>query len=129
VCSDISERREILVVDNDEAVTRALSLRLNNDGYICHAAQTGMQAVSLFDRYPIDAIVTDLNMPCGSGTDLIKTIRRTSDVPIIVVTGFSNELGKDVKGLNVTVLRKPFETRAVIDLIELGIATTKLKAA
>lgn len=112
-------KADILIVDNDEAVTRALSLRLEDAGNHCHIAYSAVQALALFQQHPIDLIVTDLNMPGGGGAALVQGVRQTSDVPIIVVTGFSDEMRQGVKGKGVTVLRKPFEIQSILELIEL----------
>lgn len=82
--------RKLLIVDNDEGLVEALSLRLSDAGFDCLTARSGSQGISLFHEGSFDAVLTDLNMPSGDGTSLIRGIRATSDVPVIVITGFES---------------------------------------
>lgn len=109
----------VLAVDNDELVTRALMLRLEDAGYTCQTASSGAQALSLLRGMPFDLIITDLNMPCGSGSELIHSVRQSSEIPIIVLTGFADHWKTKLIGKGVTVLRKPFDIQAILDLVEL----------
>ena len=108
----------ILIVDNDEGMVQALSTRLEAEGYQCVTAHTGAQGLGEFEQGTIDLVVTDLNMPVLDGAALILRIRAHSDVPIIVVTGFSREYGEHLEGVtNVTLIEKPFEAQAFMDLV------------
>ena len=76
--------------------------------------KSGLAAVR---REPIDLIVLDLGLPDGSGLDLLRTLRSTSDVPIIIVTGRSEEADR-VVGLELGAddyLVKPFSQREYAD--------------
>jgi CheY-like chemotaxis protein len=123
------DQTQVLVVDNDDAVTRLLALRLEDAGYACHTAACGSQALAIFQARPVDVVVTDLNMPNGDGATLVSSIRQRSDVPIIVLTGFSDELRAGVRGKGVTLLRKPFDAHAIIDLIEVECLCRRADAA
>lgn len=113
----------ILVIDNDEAVVRAIATRLEAMGYDCVTASTGAQGLAMFSDQTIDLVITDLNMPMLDGAFLLTEIRAISQVPVIVVTGFVNAYAPALAGLtNVTVLRKPFEAAALIDMVELELA-------
>ena len=94
-------------------------LRLEDAGYACQTASSGAQALSLLRDMPFDLIITDLNMPCGSGSELIESVRQSPDIPIIVLTGFADHWMKQLGGKGVTVLRKPFDIQAILDLVEL----------
>ena len=113
----------ILIVDNDDAVVRAIATRLDTLGYECVTAGTGAQGLSLFGEQDMDLVITDLNMPMLDGAFLLTEIRAISQVPVIVVTGFVNAYARTLMShANVTVLRKPFETAALIDMVELELA-------
>lgn len=117
---DVSDqgRQSILVVDNDPSVLQALVARLASVGYCCESACSGGQALSLFQAHGADLVISDLNMPGGDGGSLADNLRRISDVPIIIISGFADasqtKLG-DIK--NVQFLKKPFETSQLLDLI------------
>jgi DNA-binding response OmpR family regulator len=113
----------ILVIDNDEGIVRAIATRLEALGYDCVTASTGAQGLALFSDQSIDLVITDLNMPMLDGAFLLTEIRAISQVPVIVVTGFSHAYAQHLAGqTNVTVLRKPFEAAALIDMVELELA-------
>lgn len=112
------EKRTILVIDNDEDLTGALTKRLGSLGFHCISAASGAQGLAEFRGAPVDLVISDLNMPGGDGVVLAESIRRTSNVPIIFVTGFRDDYKRRLRHIqNVTTLRKPFDTQDLIDLI------------
>jgi len=112
----------ILIIDNDEAVTRAISTRLGTLGYRCVTALTGAQGMAQFSQWNIDLVITDLIMPELDGVGLVERIRRISEVPIIVVTGFRDCVARVRRMSGTTVLEKPFESDALVDLVEAELA-------
>lgn len=110
----------ILVVDDDEDITRMITRFLGTRGHTCVTAHTGAQGAVEFDPECTSLIITDLNMPAGDGIALISRIRRQSNVPIIVVTAFNREYSAQLRTQKgITVLRKPFDSYALLDLVEL----------
>ena len=113
----------VLVIDNDEMLVQAVAIRLGQLGCRCVVAHSGAQGLSAFDHDEIDLVVTDLNMPDGNGVDLARHIRRGSDVPIIIITGFSQEYASRVSHIGrVTVIQKPFELEELLSLVELELS-------
>lgn len=113
---------KVLIVDNDEGLVEALSLRLSYAGFECTTANSGSQGIALFEDGVYDAVLTDLNMPSGDGTSLIRGIRASSDVPVIVITGFESSYSEALEGYqNVFVVKKPFEMNSLIDEVEIAI--------
>lgn len=111
---------EVLIVDNDEGAVLAMKLRLEQAGYRCTTAHTGAQALAAFHTEYTGLVITDLNMPNGTGIDLIQSLQLLGNTPIIVVTGFSDAYAQGLKRAgNVTVLRKPFEMSALLELVDL----------
>jgi DNA-binding response OmpR family regulator len=124
-----SDKRTILVIDDDADLTRALTKRLGSMGYRCVAAASGAQGLAEFRAGPIDLVISDLNMPGGDGVALAETIRRASDVPIIFVTGFRADFKRRLRHIeNVTTLQKPFDSRDLIDLITTTLGETPAPA-
>jgi DNA-binding response OmpR family regulator len=118
-----NDRQTILAIDNDDDLLRALAKRLGSLGFRCITAASGAQGLVQFRGDKVDLIVSDLNMPDGDGLALAETVRRTSDVPIIFVTGFRDEFKRRLRVIrNVTTLRKPFNSQTLIDLISLALA-------
>ena len=76
----------VLVVDDDPALVRALTINLRARGYEVHAARTGAGALQLAAAHPPDAVVLDLGLPDLDGNDVIAGLRGWTDVPILVLS-------------------------------------------
>jgi EAL domain-containing protein (putative c-di-GMP-specific phosphodiesterase class I) len=78
----------VLVVDDEEALARAIGRSLEAAGYEVERASDGMRAVDLVANGPFDAIVSDIEMPRMNGIRFLQNVRqRDADVPIILITG------------------------------------------
>jgi two-component system KDP operon response regulator KdpE len=76
----------VLVVDDDPALVRALTINLRARGYEVHAAATGAGALQLAATHPPDAVVLDLGLPDLDGNEVIAGLRGWTDVPILVLS-------------------------------------------
>jgi two-component system KDP operon response regulator KdpE len=76
----------VLVVDDDPALVRALTINLRARGYEVHAAGTGARALQLAAAHPPDAVVLDLGLPDLDGSEVIAGLRGWTDVPILVLS-------------------------------------------
>jgi DNA-binding response OmpR family regulator len=76
----------ILAVEDDERIRTAVKLALEDEGWIVDEASSGEEAVVLFLREPADVVLIDIMLPGIDGFELCRTIRRSSDVPIVMVT-------------------------------------------
>ena len=106
----------ILVVEDEESFSDALSFMLRKEGFTVSVASTGPAALAQFDRSPADLVLLDLMLPGMSGTDLCRAIRATSRVPIIMVTAKDSELDK-VLGLELGAddyVTKPYSSRELV---------------
>ena len=109
----------ILVVDDDQALRRALTRALELEGFDVEAAEDGAQATAVFDeasRQLPDLVVLDVLMPNRDGLAACRAIRATSDVPILMLTA-RGAVDDRVEGLEAGAddyLAKPF---AVVELI------------
>jgi EAL domain-containing protein (putative c-di-GMP-specific phosphodiesterase class I)/CheY-like chemotaxis protein len=81
-------RRSVLVVDDEEVLTRAMTRVLEARGYRVKTAHDGNAAIQLIRREPFDVIVSDIQMPGMTGIDLLRIVRAYDlDVPVILMTG------------------------------------------
>lgn len=80
------DRSRILVVDDESQITRVLRTTLSSNGYDVRTAPDGESALELFGDWKPDLIVTDLFMPGISGVELCRAIRKSSQVPVIVLS-------------------------------------------
>ena len=76
----------ILSVEDDERIRTAVKLALEDEGWSVEEADTGEEALNAFQRQPADVVLIDIMLPGIDGFDVCRAIRRTSDVPIIMVT-------------------------------------------
>ncbi len=85
------EKLNILIADDDKVFLNSLMHHLSKFDHHIITAADGKKAVSLFDEYLPDLVLTDLRMPRVDGLDVIKHIRSYSnDIPVIVVSGQGN---------------------------------------
>jgi two-component system KDP operon response regulator KdpE len=82
----MSERRRILVVDDEPQITRVLRTSLSSQGYDIRVANDGETAQEIMKDWTPDLVVTDLSMPNMDGLELCRRLRVTSQVPIIVLS-------------------------------------------
>ncbi len=100
----------ILSVEDDERIRQAVKLALEDEGWIVDEAESGEVAIDIFQRHPSDVVLIDIMLPGIDGFELCRTIRRTSDVPVVMVTA-RNDTHDIVAGLEAGAddyLTKPF---------------------
>lgn len=76
----------ILTVEDDERIRTAVRLALEDEGWEVEEADTGEEALQAFTRQPSDVVLIDIMLPGIDGFDVCRSIRRVSDVPIVMVT-------------------------------------------
>ena len=84
----------ILVVDDEPQILRALQTNLRGAGYEVITAATAEEALAEAAMRPPDAVILDLLLPDGSGTDVCRELRRWSAVPVIVLSAVGDESEK-----------------------------------
>lgn len=83
--------QKILVVE-DEALTREGIIEyLQYQGYAVWSAEDGQQALDLFSRVSFDLLLLDIMLPKKNGFELLKEIRKTSTVPVLMLTAMTDE--------------------------------------
>lgn len=76
----------ILAVEDDERIRTAVKLALEDEGWVVAEASTGEDALTSFQREPADVVLIDIMLPGIDGFEVCRSIRRISDVPIVMVT-------------------------------------------
>jgi two-component system KDP operon response regulator KdpE len=84
----------ILVVDDEPQILRALQMKLRGAGYTVDTAATAQEALMKAGMRPPEAIVLDLLLPDGSGTDVCRELRRWNSAPILVLSAVGEEKEK-----------------------------------
>ena len=106
----------ILIVDDDRRIRELLKRYLSDSGYRVTAAEHAAEARARLEGMAFDLIVMDVMMPGESGLDLTRDLRRTSNVPILMLTA-RGEASDRIDGLERGVddyLAKPFEPRELL---------------
>jgi len=111
-----SETRRILLVEDEKTIRDTVAAYLEREGYWVTPAEDGQAALDHFEKHRFDLVVLDLMLPKVPGEQVCKTIRDTSDVPIIMLTA-KGELEDRVAGLELGAddyLVKPFSPRELV---------------
>ncbi len=106
----------VLVVEDEESFSDALSYMLRKEGFEVSVAPTGTSALTEFDRTGADIVLLDLMLPEMSGTEVCRQLRSRSHVPIIMVTARDSEIDK-VVGLEIGAddyVTKPYSPRELV---------------
>ena len=82
----MKDRPEILVVDDDPNISRLEQLYLEKENYEVRTAADGNAAIAEFRRLPPDLILLDVMLPGADGYEVLKTVRRSGNIPVIMVT-------------------------------------------
>jgi ATP-dependent Lon protease len=83
-------QQSILIVDDEEIARTNMGHVLRKEGYTCHCAGNGAEALEIMAREDVDLVVTDLKMEQMDGIELLRQINRTNpEIPVIMVTGFA----------------------------------------
>jgi two-component system response regulator RegX3 len=106
----------VLVVEDEESFSDALSYMLKREGFEAAVASTGPEALAEFDRGGADIVLLDLMLPGLSGTEVCRQLRNRSSVPIIMLTAKDSEIDK-VVGLELGAddyVTKPYSARELV---------------
>ena len=86
--------KKILIVDDEPLIVKGLKFSLEQDGYETAAAFNGEEALKQFEQYRPDMILLDVMLPGIDGLEVCRTIRETSNVPIIMLTAKGEDMDK-----------------------------------
>ena len=105
--------KKILIVDDEKPISDIIKFNMTKEGYEVVTAFNGREAIELFEAEKPDIIILDLMLPEIDGLEVAKTIRKTSSVPIIMLSAKDSEFDK-VIGLELGAddyVTKPFSNR------------------
>ena len=109
----MSDKQKILVVDDDEHIAELISLYLIREGYETKEVYNGNDAVKAAEEFKPDLIMLDIMLPGMDGYGVCREIRKTSNVPIIMLTAKGDTIDK-VLGLELGAddyIVKPFDPK------------------
>lgn len=110
------EKLRVLIIEDDKEINGLLAEILAQNGYLTNSAFTGLEGLSMAKRDSFDLILLDLMLPYKSGDEVLREIRKSSDVPVIIISA------KDTTRIKVDLLRlgaddyitKPFDMEEVV---------------
>jgi len=117
----------ILVVDDDPRLREVVRYALSRAGFAVEEASDGVEALDALRRSPADLVVLDVLMPEMDGIEVCRTLRRTSDVPIVFLSSRGEEVDR-VLGLELggdDYLTKPFSTRELVSRVKAVLRRTR----
>jgi two-component system, OmpR family, catabolic regulation response regulator CreB len=116
---DYHRDMNILIVDDEPAISDTLAYALRADGFAAESCTLGGQALARLADGAHDLVVLDVGLPDMSGFDVCRALRRHSDIPVLFLTARSDEIDRIV-GLELggdDYVAKPFSPREVVSRI------------
>ena len=109
----MKDKPSILVVDDDPNICRLEQLYLEKEGYEVRTAADGNSAIEAFRKLPPDLVLLDVMLPGADGYEVLKAVRRSGSIPVIMVTAkgetFDKVLGLEMGADDFVV--KPFDLK------------------
>ncbi|HES9065222.1 TPA: response regulator transcription factor [Streptococcus pyogenes] len=119
--------KKILIVDDEKPISDIIKFNLTKEGYDIVTAFDGREAVTIFEEEKLDLIILDLMLPELDGLEVAKEIRKTSHVPIIMLSAKDSEFDK-VIGLEIGAddyVTKPFSNRELLARVKAHLRRTE----
>lgn len=118
----MARKRKILIVDDERDIVKALTIRLQSNGYHTVVAFDGVQGVFMAHKERPDLIILDIRMPAGDGfsvAEKLKESKRMSRIPVIFVTG-SPERNAEERARELGArffIKKPYDPEELLDAV------------
>ena len=123
------KRKDILIIEDDKAITRVLELEFKHEGYTYDIAFDGKDGLEKFQSSQYGIILLDLMLPEISGMEVCRKVRKVSSIPIIMMTA-RRDITDKVIGLDLGAddyVTKPFEMEELLARSRAGLRRSKAK--
>jgi two-component system response regulator ChvI len=110
----------ITLVDDDENIVASVSLALESHGHTVTACHDGVAGLESLQNNPPDLAILDVKMPRMDGMELLRRLRQTSEVPVIMLTSKDEEID-EILGFNLGAddyIHKPFSQRLLLERVK-----------
>ena len=110
----------ITLVDDDENIVASVSLALESHGHTVKAYHDGVAGLTALEADPPDLAILDVKMPRLDGMEVLRRLRQTSNVPVIILTSKDDEID-EILGFNLGAddyMHKPFSQRLLIERVK-----------
>jgi two-component system response regulator ChvI len=111
---------KITLVDDDENIVTSVSLALESHGHTVKAYFDGATGLAALENEPPDLAILDVKMPRMDGMEVLRRLRRASDLPVIILTSKDDEID-EILGFNLGAddyIHKPFSQRLLIERVK-----------
>ena len=126
----MKDKPYILIVDDDPNIGHLVQLYLEQAGYDVKVALRGDDALSEFRKLPPDLMILDLMLPGVDGWQVLKTVRKSSAIPVIMLTAKDETFDK-VLGLELGAddyITKPFDAKELVARVKAVLRRTRRSA-
>ena len=110
----------ITLVDDDENIVTSVSLALESHGHAVKSYYDGASGLAALEADPPDLAILDVKMPRMDGMEVLRRLRQTSDMPVIILTSKDDEIDQ-ILGFNLGAddyIHKPFSQRLLIERVK-----------
>ena len=110
---------KITLIDDDENIVVSVSLALENHGHAVSAFYDGATGLAALESDPPDVAILDIKMPRMDGIEVLRRLRQTSSLPVIILTSKDEEID-EILGFNLGAddyIHKPFSQRLLIERV------------
>jgi two-component system, OmpR family, response regulator ChvI len=111
---------KITLVDDDENIVTSVGLALESHGHTVKAYYDGASGLAALEKEPPDLAILDVKMPRMDGMEVLRRLRRTSNLPVIILTSKDEEID-EILGFNLGAddyIHKPFSQRLLIERVK-----------
>ena len=116
-------KSNILIIEDEAKIARFVELELSHEGYVCDKAEDGRKGLEMAESGAYDLVLPDIMLPELNGLEVLRRLRKTSDVPVIVLTARDAVMDK-VSGLDMGAddyVTKPFAIEELLARIRLAL--------
>lgn len=116
-------KSNILIIEDEAKIARFVELELSHEGYVCDKAEDGRKGLEMAESGAYDLVLLDIMLPELNGLEVLRRLRKTSDVPVIVLTARDAVMDK-VSGLDMGAddyVTKPFAIEELLARIRLAL--------
>ena len=111
---------DITLVDDDENIVTSITIALESHGHTVSAYNDGVSGLQALEASPPDLAIIDVKMPRLDGMEVLRRLRQTSDLPVIILTSKDEEID-EILGFNLGAddyIHKPFSQRLLIERVK-----------
>ena len=110
----------ITLIDDDENIVASVSLALESHGHAVKAYYDGVAGLEAVEASPPDLVILDVKMPRMDGMEVLRRLRQTSEIPVIMLTSKDDEID-EILGFNLGAddyMHKPFSQRLLLERVK-----------